>query len=72
MFLNRCNAIVCGLLCVLSSLALAQGGSQVYDESHYHQHHIRQLQETPEGLDFLVLGDWGRNGHYQQRQVAMW
>ena len=72
MFLNRCNAIVCGLLCVLSSLALAQSGPQVYDEAHYHQHHIRQLQETPEGLDFLVLGDWGRNGHYQQRQVAMW
>lgn len=57
------------LLCFASSLAAA---SDIHDERYYQQHHIPSLQTAPKGLSFLVLGDWGRNGHYQQRAVAEW
>ncbi|MFQ3235666.1 MAG: tartrate-resistant acid phosphatase type 5 [Paraglaciecola sp.] len=70
MYLSRNTLLVCGLLwlCV-SNAATAQ---QVYDEAFYQQHHIGKLKASPESINFLVLGDWGRNGHYQQRDVAKW
>ena len=61
-------------LCLLSLLlgpvnALA---ANIYDEEYYAQHPIAQLQHVEDSVNFLVLGDWGRNGHYQQRAVAKW
>ena len=60
------------LLCLLSLAATAQSSPQVYDDAYYQQHQIVNVDEAQDGLNFLVLGDWGRNGHYQQRHVAMW
>lgn len=59
----------------MAALLLCSGQSQaqeIYDEAYYQQHHIEQLSTTPKSLNFLVLGDWGRNGHYEQRAVAKW
>ncbi|WP_339725826.1 metallophosphoesterase [uncultured Paraglaciecola sp.] len=50
----------------------------VHDESYYQTQQIQGLTVPAESLNFLVLGDWGRNGHYQQipvaemMDVAMW
>lgn len=56
-------------LCWLSFTTVA---AEIYDKTHYQQHVIQPLTVPDEGLSFLVLGDWGRNGHYAQRQVAKW
>lgn len=42
----------------------------VHDESYYQTQQIQGLTVPAESLNFLVLGDWGRNGHYQQISVA--
>jgi predicted phosphodiesterase len=31
---------------------------------------IKDLQNPKDAFNFLVVGDWGRNGHYNQQQVA--
>ena len=55
------------LLCLLSATVSAV---EVHDEAFYQQHAINGLTVVDHSVDFLVLGDWGRNGHYAQRQVA--
>jgi tartrate-resistant acid phosphatase type 5 len=72
MFLARIGIPAAGLLLSLllsNRLSFAQ---EHYDEAHYEQQQISQLNVPASSLNFLVLGDWGRNGHYQQRTVAKW
>ena len=71
MFLSRLMCSVSLLLC-FSAAGNQLAAHTVYDESYYQHHQIQQLKVPPKSLNFLVLGDWGRNGHYQQRAVAQW
>jgi hypothetical protein len=43
-----------------------------YDDKYYQTHEIKQLYADDSDVDLLILGDWGRNGHYAQRSVAKW
>lgn len=44
-----------------------------YDEQYYQTNTITSaVDEAGEGFTFLVVGDWGRNGHFAQRSVAKW
>ena len=60
------------LLCSTASFsALASQG--VYDEHYYRTHQIAsEVQENDDDYTFIVVGDWGRNGHFAQRSVAQW
>lgn len=42
----------------------------MHDQAYYQAHQIHGLSVPEESLNFLVIGDWGRNGHYQQKTVA--
>ncbi|MDN4503045.1 tartrate-resistant acid phosphatase type 5 family protein [Alteromonadaceae bacterium BrNp21-10] len=55
------------LMYVFTQLAVA---AEVHDEQFYQQHQIQGLEVADDSVHFLVLGDWGRNGHYAQRPVA--
>ena len=46
--------------------------AQSYDDKYYQAHEIKQLYAEDSDVDLLILGDWGRNGHYAQRSVAKW
>ena len=60
------------LLC--APLNQAQSAQQDVFGEHYYQ--TNQIQSSFTGSDddytFLVVGDWGRNGHFAQRSVAKW
>ncbi len=56
----------------LLHLSTNLSATEVYNEAFYQQHAIQQLKVNEHALHFLVLGDWGRNGHYAQRDVAKW
>ncbi|WP_286234328.1 purple acid phosphatase family protein [Thalassotalea sediminis] len=56
----------CLLLVAINSYA------DVYGAEHYQQNYIQQLTTFESGQHFFVLGDWGRNGHFYQRDVAKW
>lgn len=44
-----------------------------YDEHYYHTNTITSaVDDAGKGFTFLVVGDWGRNGHFAQRSVAKW
>jgi len=46
---------------------------RVYDKKYYESHKIEQLYAVEDSdVDLLIIGDWGRNGHYAQRSVAKW
>lgn len=51
--------------CCLSVLALAQ-----QPQSYYENLKMPGLQRPEDALSFLVVGDWGRNGHMGQQAVA--
>ncbi|KXI29819.1 purple acid phosphatase family protein [Paraglaciecola hydrolytica] len=63
----KISLVICLTLNFSQSLA-----QEIYDETYYQNHQIQQLTIPDKSLNFLVLGDWGRNGHYQQRPVAKW
>ncbi len=44
----------------------------VTNDTWYQQHQIDTLTVDEDAYHFLVLGDWGRNGHFYQRDVAKW
>lgn len=54
----------------IKPLAMPAQPIQYKTAQDYKQAHIADLTVAEDGLHFLVLGDWGRNGHYRQRQVA--
>ncbi|MCF2946832.1 metallophosphoesterase [Paraglaciecola aquimarina] len=58
------------MLLVLSVFTLHLGAKQLHDEKYYQTHQVQNLAVPDDSLHFLVLGDWGRNGHYQQVPVA--
>ncbi|MBD3585608.1 acid phosphatase [Salinimonas sp. HHU 13199] len=60
---------------VSSSLTYAAEHQQdeVFDEHYYQTHQIKSsITDMDDGYTFLVVGDWGRNGHFAQRSVAKW
>lgn len=58
------------LLFTLVFFSFTLQAEQIHDEQYYQQHQIQDATSLANSLNFLVLGDWGRNGHYFQRQVA--
>ncbi|OKY26689.1 tartrate-resistant acid phosphatase type 5 family protein [Thalassotalea sp. PP2-459] len=60
--------VIFSVLFLLSLSAYAD----VYNSEHYQRNHIAQLAAFEKGQHFFVLGDWGRNGHFYQRDVAKW
>jgi len=58
-------------LFLFAFLALQCHG-QITSNDYYNQHHINDLTIKDDAYSFLVIGDWGRNGHFYQRDVAKW
>ena len=57
----------------LASFSLASHEiHEIYDSEYYSENTIKGLETVEDGFSFLVLGDWGRNGHFHQRTVAKW
>ncbi|WP_374211883.1 purple acid phosphatase family protein [Alteromonas gilva] len=47
--------------------------TETYDDAYYAKHSIAsELPTNDNDWTFLVVGDWGRNGHFAQRDVAKW
>lgn len=67
---NRYFFIAMPVLLWFASFSLA--GQESYDSDYYQQHSIEGLETLEDSFNFLVLGDWGRNGHFHQRSVATW
>lgn len=61
------------LLSLQLSFAVA-ANNDIYDDAYYSSHKIssRLGSSEAEQWTFLVVGDWGRNGHFAQRSVAKW
>lgn len=60
------NSFVTALL----ALALALPAVAQKTHAYYQAHPIRGLAVPEKALSFLVVGDWGHNGHFEQRRVA--
>lgn len=59
------------LLFIFAFFALQCQG-QITSHDYYNQHQINDLNVQEDAYTFLVVGDWGRNGHFYQRDVAKW
>ncbi|MEI6408948.1 MAG: metallophosphoesterase [Bacteroidota bacterium] len=57
------------LFCLLPLTAFSQY-SPVPIDNGYKGGHIKGITKTPNSLDFILFGDWGRNGEYFQKDVA--
>lgn len=57
-----------------TALAFAETAPRdTFDERYYQTHSINSsMRETDNDFTFIVVGDWGRNGHFAQRSVAKW
>lgn len=56
---------------VMACITIYPGHAKsLHDEFYYQTQQIQGLSAQEGSLSFLVLGDWGRNGHYQQISVA--
>lgn len=64
-FLTAVHVFLC-----LASFSLAS--QENINSDYYQQHPIVGLETSDDSFSFLVIGDWGRNGHYHQRTVAKW
>ena len=60
------------VLLLLSALFSLTCQGQITSHNYYQQHHINNLEGQDNAFHFLVVGDWGRNGHFYQRDVAKW
>ena len=60
------------IIMLLGFASLSLANQEVYDEHYYQQHRVEGLELKEDALHFLVIGDWGRNGHFHQRSVAKW
>ncbi|WOI36064.1 hypothetical protein R1T43_12640 [Alteromonas sp. CI.11.F.A3] len=56
------------LLLLFAFLSLTCQG-QTTSHDYYQQHHINNLEVQDNASNFLVVGDWGRNGHFYQHNV---
>jgi len=64
--------VLWGIACLaLHANSLA---GDVYTDDYYQQHVIatEHTDTLNKSWNWLVLGDWGRNGHFAQRSVAQW
>lgn len=52
-------------------VTLVSNSAELIDDQYYQTHSINTLSDN-DGYSFIVLGDWGRNGHFYQKQVAKW
>lgn len=57
-------------MAALSSSALSAGEPVIYKDELYQQQKITKLNTLPDSLNFMVIGDWGHNGHFYQKEVA--
>ncbi|MDN3376914.1 MULTISPECIES: metallophosphoesterase [unclassified Pseudoalteromonas] len=58
------------IVAALSSSALSAGEPVIYKDELYQQQKITKLNTLPDSLNFMVIGDWGHNGHFYQKEVA--
>lgn len=63
----KLSFIMAALLC---SSALSAGEPVIYKDALYQQQKIAKLTTLPNSLNFMVIGDWGHNGHFYQKEVA--
>ncbi|KMT66104.1 acid phosphatase [Catenovulum maritimum] len=63
---TQISLLACSLL--INNLVLAT--TPIRTEAWYQQNTIANLQQLDDSINFVVIGDWGRNGHYQQQAVA--
>ena len=63
----KLSFIMAALLC---SSALSAGEPIIYKDALYQQQKIAKLTTLPNSLNFMVIGDWGHNGHFYQKEVA--
>ena len=54
--------------CLLLSSIQAFAQKKYYNQNE--NENLKALQVEEEGLHFYVIGDWGRNGHFKQAEVA--
>ncbi len=58
-------------LVLLQFVLLCTAHAALYKDEHwYQQRPVENLTITDDAINFLVVGDWGRNGHFQQKDVA--
>ncbi len=57
-------------LLLLPFLSQAQVHAPVVDDLGYRGGSIKGIKNTPNALQFIVFGDWGRNGENYQKEVA--
>ena len=57
---------------ILLLLSWHVDAQEVYGSKHYQDNKISDFTVVDDSLQFFVLGDWGRNGHFYQRDVAIW
>lgn len=62
------------LLILCLSLQMLASANEVitYNSDYYHKHSVDNLFVDDNDFDLLIIGDWGRNGHYSQKSVAKW
>jgi hypothetical protein len=56
---------------ILCSSALSADEPVVYKDALYQQQKIAKLTTLPNSLNFMVIGDWGHNGHFYQKEVLI-
>ncbi|GEA11295.1 tartrate-resistant acid phosphatase type 5 family protein [Alteromonas sp. KUL49] len=59
-------------LVLFSLLVTFVSNSAEHIDDHYYQTHSINALTGNDGYSFIVLGDWGRNGHFYQKPVAKW
>lgn len=69
--------ILIGLACAFLSLSTSfaqkkssQPLQSVREETGYEGNRIKELLTDENAMNFLVVGDWGRNGQFKQKEVA--
>ncbi len=61
-------SLITAALLVTSSTFAAE--PVIYKDALYQQQKIAKLDTLPDSLNFMVIGDWGHNGHFYQKEVA--
>ncbi|MFY8325564.1 purple acid phosphatase family protein [Pseudoalteromonas sp. ZZD1] len=63
----KLSLITAALLVTSSSFAAEP---VIYKDALYQKQKIAKLDTLPDSLNFMVIGDWGHNGHFYQKEVA--
>lgn len=71
--IQTCARVIVLALSLLSFGAMSQTQTTSSNSHEYYaQTAINHLSVPEKATTFLALGDWGRNGHFYQRDVAKW